>query len=117
VDPIASVEVSLHQVPPTVPVSDAKVLTGRQRALAHVDLLAATIETRHGARGFGFSDALRAGGAALFAYARDLAPTSSARTRTISAGCGRSSPGPAPRSRAPAFPCRRSPPSMSRCGT
>lgn len=73
-DPIASVEVSLHQVPLQVPVSDAKVLTGRQRPLAHVDLLAATIETRHGARGFGFSYSLRAGGAALYAHARDLAP-------------------------------------------
>ena len=73
-DPIASVEVSLHQVPLKVPVSDAKVLTGRQRPLTHVDLLAASIETRHGARGFGFSYSLRAGGAALLAHARDLAP-------------------------------------------
>ena len=67
VDPIKTVEVALYQVPLQKPVSDAKVLTGRQKPLAHVDLLAATIETAHGARGFGFSYSLRAGGAALLA--------------------------------------------------
>ncbi|NML48304.1 mandelate racemase/muconate lactonizing enzyme family protein [Ramlibacter sp. G-1-2-2] len=72
-DPIQTVEVALYQVPLKKAVSDAKVLTGRQRPLAHVDLLTATIETVNGARGFGFSYSLRAGGSALLAHAKDLA--------------------------------------------
>lgn len=72
-DRIKNVEISLYQVPLKKPVSDAKVLTGRQKPLAHVDMLTATIETSHGAVGFGFSYSLRAGGSALFAHAKDLA--------------------------------------------
>ena len=72
-DPIRTVEVALYQVPLAKAVSDAKVLTGRQKPLAHVDMLTATIETVNGARGFGFSYSLRAGGAALLAHAKDLA--------------------------------------------
>jgi L-alanine-DL-glutamate epimerase-like enolase superfamily enzyme len=74
VDRIARVEVALIEVPLARPVSDAKVLTGRQRALSHVALLVATIGTAGGAQGFGFSYALRAGGRALFAHAKELAP-------------------------------------------
>jgi L-alanine-DL-glutamate epimerase-like enolase superfamily enzyme len=70
---IKTVEVSLYQVPLKKPLSDAKVLSGRQQPLAHIDMLTATIETSSGARGFGFSYSLRAGGAALFAHAKDLA--------------------------------------------
>lgn len=72
-DTIRKVELALYQVPLKQALSDAKVLTGRQQPLAHVDLLTATIETQGGATGFGFSYSLRAGGAALFAHARDLA--------------------------------------------
>lgn len=72
-DPIRTAEVALYQVPLAKAVSDAKVLTGRQKALSHVDMLTATIETVNGARGFGFSYSLRAGGAALLAHAKDLA--------------------------------------------
>lgn len=72
-DRIAHVEVSLHQVPLKIAVSDAKVLTGRQKPLSHVALLTATIDTEQGARGFGFSYSLRAGSAALFAHACELA--------------------------------------------
>jgi L-talarate/galactarate dehydratase len=61
-DPIQSSEVTLNQVPLKQALSDAKVLTGRQRPLAHVDLLCVMVETRGGARGFGFSYSLRAGG-------------------------------------------------------
>jgi L-alanine-DL-glutamate epimerase-like enolase superfamily enzyme len=74
VDPIKTIEVTLNQVPLKQALSDAKVLTGRQRPLAHVDLLCVTVETAAGARGFGFSYSLRAGGNALFAHAKDLAP-------------------------------------------
>jgi len=72
-DAIAHVQLGLYQVPLKKPLSDAKVLTGRQPPLAHVDLLAVTLRTRDGAEGFGFSYSLRAGGSALFAHARDLA--------------------------------------------
>lgn len=72
-DPIKTVEVALYQIPLKQPLSDAKVLTGRQKPLAQVDMLTATIETVHGARGFGFSYSLRSGGRALLAHAQDLA--------------------------------------------
>ena len=72
-DPIRSVEISLCRVPLNRAVSDAKVLTGRQKALSHVDLLTAEVETAHGQTGFGFSYSLRAGGSALLAHARDIA--------------------------------------------
>lgn len=72
-DPIKHLEISLYQVPLKRPVSDAKVLTGRQRPLSHIAMLTASIETANGGRGFGFSYSLRAGGAALFAHARELA--------------------------------------------
>ncbi|MBN3723576.1 L-talarate/galactarate dehydratase [Burkholderia sp. Ac-20379] len=73
-DPIRHVELSLVQVPLQHPVSDAKVLTGRQPPLSHVALLTAGIETAQGERGFGFSYTLRAGSAAIFAHAQELAP-------------------------------------------
>jgi L-talarate/galactarate dehydratase len=72
-DKIKHVEISLIQVPLKNAVSDAKVLTGRQKPLAHVALLVAEIETVNGARGFGFSYTLRAGSAAIFAHAQELA--------------------------------------------
>ena len=71
-DPIKTVEVALYKIPLKKPLSDAKVLTGRQKPLEAVDMLTATIETVNGARGFGFSYSLRAGGAALLAHAREL---------------------------------------------
>ena len=72
-DPIQHVEVSLCRVPLPQAVSDAKVSTGRQKPLIHVDLLLAEIETRHGEKGFGFSYSLRAGGHAMLAHAKDIA--------------------------------------------
>jgi L-alanine-DL-glutamate epimerase-like enolase superfamily enzyme len=72
-DPVRHVEVSLCRVPLRQPVSDAKVMTGRQRPLSHVDLLIAEIETHHGHIGFGFSYCLRAGGQAMLAHAKDIA--------------------------------------------
>ena len=73
IDPIQHVEVSLCLVPLPQAVSDAKVSTGRQKPLTHVDLLLAEIETRHGEKGFGFSYSLRAGGHAMLAHAKDIA--------------------------------------------
>jgi L-alanine-DL-glutamate epimerase-like enolase superfamily enzyme len=72
-DPIQHVEVSLCRVPLPQAVSDAKVSTGRQKPLTHVDLLLAEIETCHGEKGFGFSYSLRAGGHAMLAHAKDIA--------------------------------------------
>jgi L-alanine-DL-glutamate epimerase-like enolase superfamily enzyme len=73
VDRIEHVEVALYEVPLSTPVSDAKVLTGRQKALSHLAMLTACIETVNGGCGFGFSYALRAGGKALIAHAKELA--------------------------------------------
>ncbi|MEZ5645534.1 MAG: mandelate racemase/muconate lactonizing enzyme family protein [Burkholderiaceae bacterium] len=72
-DTIKHVEISLCRVPLHQAVSDAKVLTGRQKPLTHVDLLTAEIETSHGEKGFGFSYSLRAGANAMLAHARDIA--------------------------------------------
>lgn len=72
-DTIQTVDVALYQVPLRHALSDAKVLTGRQKPLAAVDMLVVQLTTREGATGFGFSYSLRAGGNALFAHARDIA--------------------------------------------
>ena len=72
-DPIRQLEVCLYQVPLKTAVSDAKVLTGRQKPLSHIGMLTVALETTNGARGFGFSYALRAGSAAMFAHAKELA--------------------------------------------
>ena len=66
---LRSVELPLAQA-----VSDAKVATGRQAALAAVSLLFAEIETEQGHAGLGFSYSLRTGGPAQYAHAQDLAP-------------------------------------------
>ncbi len=56
------------------PISDAKVLTGRQKPLTEVALRLTGIATTDGHQGLGLGDAKRAGGPALFAHARALAP-------------------------------------------
>ncbi|MFJ3055375.1 mandelate racemase/muconate lactonizing enzyme family protein [Herbaspirillum sp. NPDC087042] len=70
---IKNVDIALYKVPLNKPLSDAKVLAGKQKPLAHVDMLTATIHTEAGGQGFGFSYSLRAGGAALYAHAREIA--------------------------------------------
>lgn len=72
-DPIKYIEISLCRVPLRHAVSDAKVLTGRQKPLSHVDMLTAEIETVNGEKGFGFSYSLRAGANAMLAHAKDIA--------------------------------------------
>lgn len=71
---IEVVRLALYGVPLRAPAGDAKVFTGRQRLLDRVAVLAAEIVTADGTIGFGFSYALRAGGPALFAYAREVGP-------------------------------------------
>ncbi len=73
-DRIARVDLRSVELPLSRPVSDAKVLTGRQAPLEAVSLLFADIETRDGHRGLGFSYSLRTGGPAQYAHACELAP-------------------------------------------
>ena len=73
-DRIAQIALSLVHLPLKVPVSDAKVLTGKQRPLDKVALLVAEIETTDGHTGLGFSYSKRAGGDGLFAHAKEIAP-------------------------------------------
>ena len=73
-DAIASVRLSLAYLPLAAPVSDAKVLTGRQPPLSEVALLFAEIRAESGHEGVGFSYAKRAGGPAQYAHAREIAP-------------------------------------------
>ncbi|MEW2549970.1 mandelate racemase/muconate lactonizing enzyme family protein [Streptomyces sp. NPDC047002] len=73
-DTISWVRLSAVRLPLAVPVSDAKVLTGRQRPMTEVALLFADIATARGQRGLGFTYSKRAGGPGQFAHARELAP-------------------------------------------
>ncbi len=72
IDPISSVKLSKVILPLAKPISDAKVITGRQRPLSNVALLIAQIYTRQGREGLGFSYSLRTGGEAQFAHAVEL---------------------------------------------
>lgn len=73
-DKIAWVGISSILLPLKKAVNDAKVLTGRQKALDSVSILTATIIDAGGREGFGFGYCLRAGGAGLYAHACELAP-------------------------------------------
>ena len=72
-DRIAWVQLSLAYLPLTRPISDAKVLTGRQKPLTEVAILFAEIETRDGHAGVGLSYSKRAGGPGLYAHAQEVA--------------------------------------------
>ncbi|SFJ27618.1 L-alanine-DL-glutamate epimerase [Amycolatopsis sacchari] len=74
VDRVTGVRVSSVTLPLPVPISDAKVLTGRQRPMTEVAMLFAEITTEAGLEGVGFSYSKRAGGPGQFAHARELAP-------------------------------------------
>lgn len=74
VDRICWIKLRSVNLPLQRAVSDAKVLTGRQQALASVSLLFAEIETAQGHCGLGFSYALRSGGPAQYAHAMEVAP-------------------------------------------
>lgn len=73
-DRIASVTLSSVTLPLPTGISDAKVLTGRQRPMTEVAFLFAEITTDAGHTGVGFSYAKRAGGPAQYAHAREVAP-------------------------------------------
>jgi L-alanine-DL-glutamate epimerase-like enolase superfamily enzyme len=73
-DSIAWVRVSSCYLPLANPISDAKVLTGRQKPMTEIAMLFAEIETKDGHKGLGFSYAKRAGGPGQFAHAKEIAP-------------------------------------------
>ena len=73
-DKIAWVRVSSCTLPLATPISDAKVLTGRQKPMTEVALLFAEVQTADGHQGLGFSYAKRAGGPGQFAHAKEVAP-------------------------------------------
>ncbi len=73
-DRITSVTLSSVTLPLSTGISDAKVLTGRQRPMTEVAFLFAEIATEAGHTGIGFSYSKRAGGPAQFAHAREVAP-------------------------------------------
>ncbi len=72
-DRITAVTLSSVILPLPTGISDAKVLTGRQRPMTEVAFLFAEISTESGVEGIGFSYSKRAGGPAQFAHAREVA--------------------------------------------
>ncbi len=73
-DRIAWLRISSCYLPLATPISDAKVLTGRQKPMTEIAMLFAEVETTDGHSGLGFSYAKRAGGPGQFAHAKEIAP-------------------------------------------
>ncbi|UUZ66056.1 mandelate racemase/muconate lactonizing enzyme family protein [Polaromonas sp. P1-6] len=74
-DRIEWVEVSLVYLPLAAPISDAKVLTGRQKPLLEIAFIFAEIRTKDGFDGIGFGYSKRAGGPGMYAHAKEIAST------------------------------------------
>ena len=74
-DRITAIKVSSCYLPLATPISDAKVLTGRQKPMTEVAMLFVEIQTADGHEGLGFSYSKRAGGPGQFAHAKEIAPT------------------------------------------
>jgi len=74
IDRITRVTLSSVTLPLKHAISDAKVLTGRQRPMTDVAFLFAEVRTENGYDGIGFSYSKRAGGPAQFAHAHEVAP-------------------------------------------
>ncbi|HMS27866.1 MAG TPA: mandelate racemase/muconate lactonizing enzyme family protein [Burkholderiaceae bacterium] len=72
-DRIDWIKLSLVYLPLETPVSDAKVLTGKQKPLTEVAFVFAEIRTRDGFDGIGFGYSKRAGGRGMFAHAKEIA--------------------------------------------
>lgn len=73
VDLIRHIKLSTARLPLTVPISDAKVFTGRQKPMTEVVFLFAEITTEQGHSGIGFSYSKRAGGPAQYTHAKEVA--------------------------------------------
>ena len=61
-DRIAHLKLSSITLPLATPISDAKVLTGRQKPMTEVAFLFVEVTTQNGHTGIGFSYSKRAGG-------------------------------------------------------
>jgi len=72
-DRIRQVSLSSITLPLETPISDAKVLTGRQKPMTEIVFLFAEIDTEHGHNGIGFSYSKRAGGPGQYAHAKEVA--------------------------------------------
>ena len=73
-DRIEWIQLSLVFLPLAAPISDAKVLTGRQKPLTEIAFLFAEIESQDGHSGTGFSYSKRAGGPGQYEHAKEIAP-------------------------------------------
>jgi L-alanine-DL-glutamate epimerase-like enolase superfamily enzyme len=73
-DRIEWVKLHLTFLPLATPISDAKVLTGRQKPLTEIAFLFAEIATKEGHHGIGFSYSKRAGGPGQYEHAKEIAP-------------------------------------------
>lgn len=73
-DRIASVKLTKVKLPLLKSLSDAKVIQGKHTPLVDVDILLANISTVEGGEGGGFSYALRIGGDAQYAHAKEISP-------------------------------------------
>ena len=73
-DAISWVRIHSVYLPLANPISDAKVLTGRQKPMTEIAMLFVEIESKDGHRGLGFSYSKRAGGPGQFAHAKEVAP-------------------------------------------
>ena len=74
-DSITKLHISSCYLPLANPISDAKVLTGRQKPMTEIAMLFVEVETASGLSGLGFSYSKRAGGPGQFAHAKEIAPT------------------------------------------
>ena len=72
-DRIEWIKLSLVFLPLATPISDAKVLTGRQKPLTEIAFLFAELQTREGHAGIGFSYSKRAGGRGQYEHAKEIA--------------------------------------------
>jgi len=73
-DRITGIRLSSASLPLPSPISDAKVLTGRQRPMTEIAMLFAEIQTTDGLTGLGFGYSKRAGGQAQYGHATEIAP-------------------------------------------
>jgi L-talarate/galactarate dehydratase len=74
-DRIAWLRISSCYLPLANPISDAKVLTGRQKPMTEIAMLFVEVRTADGHEGLGFSYSKRAGGPGQFAHAKEVAPS------------------------------------------
>ncbi|MEN2388246.1 mandelate racemase/muconate lactonizing enzyme family protein [Comamonas sp. A7-5] len=74
-DKIVWIRLSSCYLPLANPISDAKVLTGRQKPMTEIAMLFAEVATAQGHTGLGLSYSKRAGGPGQFSHAREIAPT------------------------------------------